>query len=91
MGQGLRSPGEPGGDAPSIILPQLPLKNPYKNLKRKRLEKKLTCFVFCFASFRFLKLLFKLFCFAADPDDDRIVSHDALRFMLYYHCVRDTS
>ena len=25
------------------------------------------------------------------PDDDRIVSHDAPRFMLYYHCVRDTS
>ena len=24
-------------------------------------------------------------------DDDRIVSHDAPRFMLYYHCVRDTS
>ena len=24
------------------------------------------------------------------PDDDRIVSHDAPRFMLYYHCVRDT-
>ena len=23
-------------------------------------------------------------------DDDRIVSHDAPRFMLYYHCVRDT-
>ena len=23
-------------------------------------------------------------------DDDRIVSHDATRFMLYYHCVRDT-
>ena len=23
------------------------------------------------------------------PDDDRIVSHDAPRFMLYYHCVRD--
>ena len=26
-----------------------------------------------------------------NPDDDRIVSHDAPRFMLYYHCVRDTS
>ena len=26
-----------------------------------------------------------------DPDDDRIVSHDAPSFMLYYHCVRDTS
>ena len=25
------------------------------------------------------------------PDDDRIVSHDAPRFMLYYHCVRDAS
>ena len=24
-------------------------------------------------------------------DDDRIVSHDAPRFMLYYHCVRDIS
>ena len=24
-------------------------------------------------------------------DDDRIVSHDAPRFVLYYHCVRDTS
>ena len=24
------------------------------------------------------------------PDDDRIVSHDAPRFMLYYHRVRDT-
>ena len=24
-------------------------------------------------------------------DDDRIVSHDAPRFMLYYHCVHDTS
>ena len=24
------------------------------------------------------------------PGDDRIVSHDAPRFMLYYHCVRDT-
>ena len=23
--------------------------------------------------------------------DDRILSHDAPRFMLYYHCVRDTS
>ena len=27
----------------------------------------------------------------ASPDDDGIVSHDAPRFMLYYHCVRDTS
>ena len=26
-----------------------------------------------------------------DPDDDRIVSHDAPRFMLYYHCVCDIS
>ena len=26
-----------------------------------------------------------------DPDNDRIVSHDAPRFMLYYHCVRDIS
>ena len=26
-----------------------------------------------------------------NPDDDRIVSHDAPRFMLYYHCVRDRS
>ena len=25
-----------------------------------------------------------------NSDDDRIVSHDAPRFMLYYHCVRDT-
>ena len=25
------------------------------------------------------------------PDDDRIVSHDAPRFLLYYHCVHDTS
>ena len=25
------------------------------------------------------------------PDDDRIISHDAPRFILYYHCVRDTS
>ena len=24
-------------------------------------------------------------------DDDRIVFHDATHFMLYYHCVRDTS
>ena len=24
-----------------------------------------------------------------DVDDDRIVSHDAPRFMVYYHCVRD--
>ena len=24
-------------------------------------------------------------------DDDRIVSHDAPHFMLYYHCVRDIS
>ena len=26
-----------------------------------------------------------------EADDDRILSHDAPRFMLYYHCVRDTS
>ena len=25
----------------------------------------------------------------AKPDDDRIVSHDASRLGLYYHCVRD--
>ena len=24
-----------------------------------------------------------------EPDDGRIVSHDAFRFILYYHCVRD--
>jgi len=24
-----------------------------------------------------------------DPDDDRIVSHDASGLGLYYHCVRD--
>ena len=28
--------------------------------------------------------------FDLEPDDDRIVSHDAPRFMLYYHYVRDT-
>ena len=36
----------------------------------------------------------KAFCsceILLNPDDDRIVSHDAPRFMLYYHCVRDTS
>ena len=27
---------------------------------------------------------------ALSADDDRIVSHDAPRFMLYYHRVRDT-
>ena len=37
-----------GAHAPSIILPQLPLKNPYENLKRRSLEKKLTCFVYGF-------------------------------------------
>ena len=26
-----------------------------------------------------------------DPDDHRIVSHDAPRFMLYYHCLHDIS
>ena len=31
----------------------------------------------------------KLKPFTKQPDDDRIVSHDAPRFMLYYHCVRD--
>ena len=31
------------------------------------------------------------YLFICRPDDDRIVSHDAPRFMLYYHCVRDIS
>ena len=50
--QGPRSPGGQigGAHAPSIILPQLPLKNPYKDLKRRSLEKKLTCFVYGFVS-----------------------------------------
>ena len=29
--------------------------------------------------------------YLTDPDNERIVSHDAPRFMLYYHCVRDIS
>ena len=42
----------------------LPLKGPYKNLKRKSIEKKLTCFV-CGFVLCFLKLLFysKQLCF----------------------------
>ena len=27
--------------------------------------------------------------YRSKADDDRIVSHDAARFMLHYHCVRD--
>ena len=34
-----------GGGGGAIIWPRLPLKIPYKNLKRKSIEKKLTCFV----------------------------------------------
>ena len=30
-------------------------------------------------------------CFPSYSDDDRIVSHDAPRFMLNYHCARDIS
>ena len=60
--QGLWSRGGGGTHAPSIILPQLPLKNPYNNLKRRSLEKKPTCFdcgfVFTFLSF----YLFVLTC-----------------------------
>ena len=41
---------------PPLILLQLPLKSPYKNLKRKSLETKITCHV-CFV-LRFFKLLF---------------------------------
>ena len=29
--------------------------------------------------------------FGLRPDEDRIVSHDAPRFMLHFHCVRDIS
>ena len=28
---------------------------------------------------------------SASPEEERIVSHDAPCFMLYYHCVRDIS
>ena len=61
-------PGKVGGGAhgPSIILPQLPLKNPYNNLKRQSLEKKLTCFdcgfVFTFLSFYSTQNRFVLLC-----------------------------
>ena len=41
---------------PPLILLQLPLKSPYKNLKRKSLEKKISFYV-CFV-LRFLKVLF---------------------------------
>ena len=65
--QGLRSWRGPGGaHAPSISLPQLPLKNPYNNLKRRSLEKKLTCFVcgfvFTFLSFYSTQNSFVLLC-----------------------------
>ena len=59
--------GAPGRHMPSppIILPQLPLKSPYKNLQTKSLEKKLNCFVFVFF-YAFVKLLFyaEQLCFA---------------------------
>ena len=53
------------GGGGGIIWPRLPLKSPYRNLKRKSIEKKLTCFV-CGFVLRFLKLLFyaKQHCFA---------------------------
>ena len=39
-----------------------------------------------------LSLMHEIDTFSLQSDDDRIVSHDAPRFMLYiYHCVRDTS
>ena len=58
--------GQGGAHAPSIILPQLPLRNPYNNLKRRSLEKKLTCFVcgfvFTFLSFYATQNSFVLLC-----------------------------
>ena len=65
--QGLQSWRGPGGaHAPSISLLQLPLKNPYNNLKRRSLEKKLTCFVcgfvFTFLSFYSTQNSFVLLC-----------------------------
>ena len=51
-----------------------------------------------FLPLRSLGLISNAYClryfhgsYISEPDDDRIVSHDALRFMLYYHCVRDIS
>ena len=58
--------GARGGTCPSISLPQLPLKNPYNNLKRRSLEKKLTCFVcgfvLTFLSFYSTQNSFVLLC-----------------------------
>ena len=80
--------GQGGGGA--IIWPRLPLKIPYKNLKRKSIEKKLTCFV-CGFVLRFLKLLFyaKQHCF--DLRETHYINSQPFFTIINFKCISSDS
>ena len=83
-----RDCGAGGGGA--IIWPRLPLKIPYKNLKRKSIEKKLTCFV-CGFVLRFLKLLFyaKQHCF--DLRETHYINSQPFFTIINFKCISSDS